>query len=135
MHGSGFTGSGERRLNSVVQVELLPDGRPQILVSSTEFGQGTNTILSQVAAETMQVPYEQVVIAQPDTQVVPNSGPTVASRTAMIVGKLCGARKYTTSGDVARREWLAVESHARAVHESGNSLSRRAWIAAVLCAL
>src|SRR5215469_11014617 len=88
MHGSGFTGSGELRLNSLVQVELLPDGRPQILVSSTEFGQGTNTILCQVAAQTLQVPYEQVVIAQPDTQLVPNSGPTVASRTAMIVGKL-----------------------------------------------
>lgn len=88
MHGSGFTGSGERRLNSVVQVELLPDGKPQLLVSSTEFGQGTNTILCQVAAQTLQVPYEQVLIAQPDTLVVPNSGPTVASRTAMIVGKL-----------------------------------------------
>src|ERR1700761_4378881 len=37
MHGSGFTGSGERRLNSLVQIELLPDGRPRILVSSTEF--------------------------------------------------------------------------------------------------
>jgi CO/xanthine dehydrogenase Mo-binding subunit len=88
MHGSGFTGSGERRLNSVVHVELLPDGRAQILVSSTEFGQGTNTILCQVAAQTLQIPYEQVVIAQPDTAVVPNSGPTVASRTAMIIGKL-----------------------------------------------
>ncbi len=88
MHGSGFTGSGERRLNSLVEVELLPDGRPQILVSSTEFGQGTNTILCQVAAQALQVPYEQVVIAQPDTRAVPNSGPTVASRTAMIVGKL-----------------------------------------------
>jgi CO/xanthine dehydrogenase Mo-binding subunit len=88
MHGSGFTGSGERRLNSQVDVELLPDGRPQILVSSTEFGQGTNTILCQVVAQTLRVPYEQVVIAQPDTSVVPNSGPTVASRTAMVVGKL-----------------------------------------------
>ena len=88
MHGSGFTGSGERRLNSAVEVELLPDGRPQILVSSTEFGQGTNTILCQVAAQTLQIPYEQVVIAQPDTALVPNSGPTVASRTAMVIGKL-----------------------------------------------
>lgn len=88
MHGSGFTGSGERRLNSVVAVELLPDGRPQILVSSTEFGQGTNTILCQVAAQTLRIPYEQVVIAQPDTALVPNSGPTVASRTAMVIGKL-----------------------------------------------
>ena len=88
MHGTGFTGSGERRLNSLVHVDVLPDGRPQILVSSTEFGQGTNTILSQVAAQTLGVPYEEIVVAQPDTSVVPNSGPTVASRTAMIVGKL-----------------------------------------------
>lgn len=88
MHGAGFTGSGERRLNSLVEVDVLPDGRPRILVSSTEFGQGTNTILCQVAAQTLGVPYESVVIAQPDTQLVPNSGPTVASRTAMIVGKL-----------------------------------------------
>jgi len=88
MHGAGFTGSGERRLNSLVHVDILEDGRPCILVSSTEFGQGTNTILSQVAAQTLRVPYESIVVAQPDTSVVPNSGPTVASRTAMIVGKL-----------------------------------------------
>jgi CO/xanthine dehydrogenase Mo-binding subunit len=88
-HGAGFTGSGERRLNSEVIIELdLQTGRPQLLVSSTEFGQGTNTILCQVAAETLGLPYEDVSIAQPDTHLVPNSGPTVASRTAMIVGKL-----------------------------------------------
>ena len=88
MHGTGFTGSGERRLNSLVQMDVQDDGRPVILVSSTEFGQGTNTILSQVAAETLRVPYEDIVVAPVDTSVVPNSGPTVASRTAMIVGKL-----------------------------------------------
>ena len=87
-HGAGFTGSGERRLNSLVHVEVLADGRPQILVSSTEFGQGTNTILCQVAAQTLNLPYDDILIAQPDTSIVPNSGPTVASRTAMIVGKL-----------------------------------------------
>ena len=87
-HGAGFTGSGERRLNSLVEIELTPEGLPRILVSSTEFGQGTNTILCQVAAQTLNVPYDQVLIAQPDTNHVPNSGPTVASRTAMIVGKL-----------------------------------------------
>ena len=88
MHGSGFTGSGERRLNSLVKIELTPEGRPRLLVSSTEFGQGTNTILSQVCAQTLRIPYEEVLVAQPDTAIVPNSGPTVASRTAMIVGKL-----------------------------------------------
>jgi CO/xanthine dehydrogenase Mo-binding subunit len=88
MHGTGFTGSGERRLNSLVHLDVLEDGLPQILVSSTEFGQGTNTILSQVAAQTLNLPYDDIRLAQPDTSIVPNSGPTVASRTAMIVGKL-----------------------------------------------
>jgi len=87
-HGAGFTGSGERRLASEVAIDVTPEGRPRLLVSSTEFGQGTNTILCQVAADALALPYEEVLIAQPDTAHVPNSGPTVASRTAMIVGKL-----------------------------------------------
>jgi len=88
LHGAGFTGSGERYLASVVGVEAKADGEVRILVSSTEFGQGTNTVLCQVVAETLGVPYERVSIAQPDTTNVPNSGPTVASRTAMVIGNL-----------------------------------------------
>ena len=87
-HGAGFTGSGERYLNSMVGVEAMADGRVRVLASSTEMGQGTNTILAQIAAETLRIDYDRIEIATPDTQVVPNSGPTVASRTAMIVGKL-----------------------------------------------
>jgi CO/xanthine dehydrogenase Mo-binding subunit len=88
LHGAGFTGSGERYLASVVGVEACKDGSLRILASSAEFGQGTNTILCQIAAEALHLRYDDVAIAQPDTQEVPNSGPTVASRTAMVVGKL-----------------------------------------------
>ena len=88
LHGAGFTGSGERFLGSVVGVEASADGRLRILVSSTEFGQGTNTVLCQIAAEALGLRYLDVGIAQPDTDEVPNSGPTVASRTVMVVGKL-----------------------------------------------
>ena len=88
LHGAGFTGSGERYLGSVVGVEACADGSLRILVSSTEFGQGTNTVLCQIVAEALALKYEDVAIAQPDTQEVPNSGPTVASRTVMVVGKL-----------------------------------------------
>jgi CO/xanthine dehydrogenase Mo-binding subunit len=88
LHGAGFTGSGETYLASVVGAEACRDGRVRVLVSSAEFGQGTNTILCQIAAEALGLRYEDVEIAQPDTQEVPNSGPTVASRTAMVVGQL-----------------------------------------------
>jgi CO/xanthine dehydrogenase Mo-binding subunit len=88
LHGAGFTGSGERFLGSVVGVEACADGSLRILVSSTEFGQGTNTVLCQIAADALGLRYEDIGIAQPDTHEVPNSGPTVASRTVMVVGKL-----------------------------------------------
>jgi CO/xanthine dehydrogenase Mo-binding subunit len=88
MHGAGFTGSGEDYLKSVVGVEATAGGRVRILVASTEIGQGTNTILCQIAADTLGIDYASVEIARPDTAAVPNSGPTVASRTCMIVGKL-----------------------------------------------
>jgi CO/xanthine dehydrogenase Mo-binding subunit len=88
LHGAGFTGSGERYLGSVVGLEACADGGVRVLVSSTEFGQGTKTVLCQIAAEALGLRYEEVGIAQPDTQEVPNSGPTVASRTVMVVGKL-----------------------------------------------
>src|SRR5437016_5300991 len=41
LHGAGFTGSGERYLNSLVGVEARADGGVRVLVSSAEFGQGT----------------------------------------------------------------------------------------------
>ena len=95
MHGAGFTGSGERYLNSLVGLEATAAGNVRVLVSSTEFGQGTNTILAQVAAEALNAPYELIELAQPDTNVVPNSGPTVASRTVMVVGKLLERAAHT----------------------------------------
>jgi CO/xanthine dehydrogenase Mo-binding subunit len=88
MHGAGFTGSGEVYLQSVVGAEATPEGRVRILSASTEMGQGTNTIFSQIAAEALGVNDELIEVTQPDTRNVPNSGPTVASRTCMVVGKL-----------------------------------------------
>jgi CO/xanthine dehydrogenase Mo-binding subunit len=88
LHGAGFTGSGEEYLASVVGVEATTEGRIRVHAASTEIGQGTNTIFSQIAADALGLPYERVDVVQPDTSNVPNSGPTVASRTAMIVGKL-----------------------------------------------
>ena len=87
-HGAGFTGSGEVKLASVASVELTDDGRIRILTASTEMGQGTKTIFPQLAAERLEVPYQDIEIAPQDTSIVPDSGPTVASRTAMVVGGL-----------------------------------------------
>ncbi|MEO8431869.1 MAG: xanthine dehydrogenase family protein molybdopterin-binding subunit [Acidobacteriota bacterium] len=86
-HGSGFTGGGEVRLASRASLELTATGA-RILVGSTEIGQGTRTIHAQIVADALGVPYEAVEVSDADTARVPDSGPTVASRTCMVVGKI-----------------------------------------------
>jgi CO/xanthine dehydrogenase Mo-binding subunit len=86
-HGSGFTGSGELKLASRAAIELTATG-VRVLTSSTEIGQGTRTMHAQIVADSLGVPYDSVEVATPDTALVPDSGPTVASRTCMVVGRI-----------------------------------------------
>jgi CO/xanthine dehydrogenase Mo-binding subunit len=88
MHGCGFTGSGEANMASVAGVEGLPDGSVAILAASTEMGQGKNTVFCQIVAEALGLPVSMVDMAEVDTRFVPNSGPTVASRSTMVVGRI-----------------------------------------------
>jgi CO/xanthine dehydrogenase Mo-binding subunit len=86
-HGSGFTGIGEVKLASKASLAATRDG-VKILVASTEIGQGTRTMLAQIVADTLGIPYDDVEVNAADTSEVPDSGPTVASRTCMIVGRI-----------------------------------------------
>ncbi|HLX35691.1 MAG TPA: xanthine dehydrogenase family protein molybdopterin-binding subunit [Candidatus Limnocylindrales bacterium] len=88
-HGAGFTGSGEVHLASVASIELTSDARIRVLIASTEMGQGTKTIFPMLVSAELGVPIDAVEVAPQDTAEVPDSGPTVASRTAMVVGGLC----------------------------------------------
>lgn len=85
-HGAGFTGNGERRMRSPVAAHLLPDGRIEVLTAMTDMGQGCAVVFPQIAAAAAGLAFDDFVFAEPDTAAVPDSGPTVASRTTMIVG-------------------------------------------------
>jgi len=87
-HGAGFTGSGEVYLQSRARVAGLADGRVEIQTANIEMGQGTDTIFTQIAAGCLGLEADDIVVAPSDTSRVPNSGPTVASRTTMVVGRL-----------------------------------------------
>ncbi len=109
MHGAGFTGSGEKYLESVVGIEADREGKARILVASTEIGQGTDTILSQIAADALKLDYDMIGLAEPDTALVPNSGPTVASRTCMVVGKLVESAALGLKQTLIRSELLSED--------------------------
>jgi CO/xanthine dehydrogenase Mo-binding subunit len=108
-HGAGFTGGGEVKLASEATLELTPRGA-RILVANTEIGQGTRTILAQIVADALEVPYDDIEVAAADTARVPDSGPTVASRTCMIVGRIlqrCAEDMRRTLGGVSHAKYLA----------------------------
>ena len=107
-HGSGFTGGGEVKLASKASLELTERGA-RILVASTEIGQGTRTMHAQIVADALGIPYGRVEVADADTARVPDSGPTVASRTCMVVGKIlqeCAREMRKRLGGLSPREYL-----------------------------
>lgn len=108
-HGAGFTGNGERKMKSPVTARLLEDGRIEVLTAMTDMGQGCVAVFPQIAAAAAGILPEDVTFAEPDTAEVPDSGPTVASRTTMIVGGLI-ARTVAELRDrvVAKREGASV---------------------------
>ncbi len=87
-HGAGFTGTGEVYLKSKAAVSLSHDGRIRLETAAAEIGQGATSALAQIAADALKVPYDLIEIETNDTSKVPDSGPTVASRTCMVVGGL-----------------------------------------------
>ena len=107
-HGSGFTGSGEVKLASKASLALTDIG-VRVLVGSTEIGQGTRTMLAQIVADTLGVPYDNVEVNAADTSEVPDSGPTVASRTCMVVGRIlqrCAEEMRARLGRLSPREYV-----------------------------
>jgi CO/xanthine dehydrogenase Mo-binding subunit len=100
-HGAGFTGNGERRMKSPATARLDAEGRIEVLSAMTDMGQGSLIVFRQIAAESAGVTFEDLAFPEPDTRDVPNSGPTVASRTTMIVGDLVSRSVQGVSGTLA----------------------------------
>ena len=107
-HGSGFTGGGEVKLASKASLALTASG-VRILVGSTEIGQGTRTMHAQIVADALGIPFDDVDVNTVDTGEVPDSGPTVASRTCMIVGRIlqrCAEEMRQRLGSMTPREFV-----------------------------
>ena len=88
-HGGGFTGDGEaEHIKAKVKLKKNKNNTVEILIANVEMGQGAKTALPKIVASVIDINLEDVIYNNPDTKYVPDSGPTVASRTTMVVGRL-----------------------------------------------
>lgn len=85
-YGVGLGARGGYLNPAGASVVISSDGSVNVAVGTTEIGQGMITVLSQIAADTLGCPVEFIRILPPDTSRVPDSGPTVASRTTLMSG-------------------------------------------------
>jgi len=67
-------------------VYVHEDGSVLLFTGITEMGQGSSTVLPQICAEELGIEAEDVRYVQPDTDRVPESGPTVGSRSTTLMG-------------------------------------------------
>ena len=85
-YGVGLGAMGKHLNPAGASVVVAADGSVTVAVGTTEIGQGMIMVLSQIAAEALGCPVEAVRVVEPDTSRVPDSGPTVASRTTVMSG-------------------------------------------------
>ncbi|MBN2432186.1 MAG: xanthine dehydrogenase family protein [Acidobacteria bacterium] len=134
-HGCGFTGQGEELIQGTIALHKRADDAVEIRVAATEMGQGAQTVLPKIVAHSLGIPLDQIHYENPDTDIVPDSGPTVASRTTMIVGGLLreaalDLKRHWQSGrvmDIRRTYHHPPHIHWDQEHFRGDAYPEYAW--------
>ncbi len=103
MYGCGLHAGGQHLEGSGALVQVHQDGSVSVTIGGAELGQGAYTIAAQIAAEELGAPAAAVRVLATDTAQVPDSGPTVASRTTIM------------SGNAVRRAAAVVAAEIRSV--------------------
>lgn len=105
--GTGIHVTANRQLanwdGSTVVLKFSEDGRVTLITGESDLGQGSNTVLSQIAAAELGIPIDHVTVITPDTDTAPFCFGSFASRVTMLAGNavIKAARE-------AREELLAV---------------------------
>ncbi|MDA2934549.1 xanthine dehydrogenase family protein molybdopterin-binding subunit, partial [Acidobacteria bacterium AH-259-D05] len=82
----GIKDGGGTHTVSMASVRIHSDGSITVDTGSVEIGQGAHTVLAQITAEELGVPFEQVVIQGPNTSTTPYDQGTSASRATVLMG-------------------------------------------------
>ena len=85
--GLAIAGQQSGLLGTGAIVRMLEDGTVVLNVGATDIGQGSDTVLSQMCAESLKVPIDNIAFASPDTDGSPFNWGTTASRITYMTGR------------------------------------------------
>ena len=86
--GAMWYGIGNTSLSnpSTVRIGLRRDGTYVLFSGAQDIGQGSNTVMTQIAADALDVPIAAIALVTGDTDRTPDSGKTSASRQTFVSG-------------------------------------------------
>ena len=81
------TGMNQNGDPSQAWIKIKPDGRVDVFSGTSDIGNGSKTIQSQIVAETLGVPYDWITYDNSNTDSSPVCTGTFASRATFVAGK------------------------------------------------
>ena len=88
---------------STIRIGVTADGRIVLHQGAIDIGQGSNTVILQIASEVLGVPAHDIEIAGPDTAITPDGGKTSASRQTFVSGKATQISAMALRAAILRR--------------------------------
>ncbi|MBN1356569.1 molybdopterin-dependent oxidoreductase [bacterium] len=112
-YGNGIPDKGQ------AEIRIDPDGNAHLATGAVDYGQGSSTVLLQIALETLGTPRSSAYLETGDTKRTPDSGSTVASRQTFVTGnavlKACTRLKQIllpVAADLLKADPQTIEIHS-----------------------
>jgi len=122
---------------STAVLRLLSDGSLVIMAGSTEVGQGTRTVLSQIAAEELGIPMTRIAMRATDTDVTPFDRSTGASRSTTVMGtavKFAAEDLHAQLASAAGELWQCDPRDVVLAEGVATAMGKQMEYGAVVCA-
>ncbi|MEM7753895.1 MAG: molybdopterin cofactor-binding domain-containing protein, partial [Pseudomonadota bacterium] len=88
---------------STIRLGITPEGRLRLHQGATDIGQGSNTVIAQIAADALGLSVEAMELVGPDTAITPDCGKTSASRQTFITGRAAEASGRALRATILRQ--------------------------------
>ncbi len=88
---------------STIRIGITPNGRLKLHQGATDIGQGSNTVIAQIASDALGISIDAIELIGPDTALTPDCGKTSASRQTFITGRAAEASGKALRAQILRQ--------------------------------
>ncbi len=123
VHPTSATPSGTEFWGALIAIN--PDGTVNLMVGTNEMGQGSNTVLAQIASEELGVNYDNISVISGDTNSNPQQVGSYASKTTHIAGNAVKLAAGDAKNKLLKEAAAVMDVSLKELVLSGNKISTK----------